>query len=390
MEAPLPCLMLQDAGAPLLPKFYNIKAEISGFLVGLDIILKYSSDNDAPANANFCFPLKDTYFLLRAEAILNGQRIKTVVKRNNGKNRLNSATAATSSVAAYQRDEHDDLIVFCLGNISAGAEVDIHLELAGELMLTEKTREAKFILPTFTKKKRSEVVPIKCSFGMVVKALYVAEVSSPTHVLAVDKSKDFINVSLSNEACACIDDLVILIQQSEDFQVSYELGGSAMQGPSSNAQDYLMQSPVIMVSHVFQPIVDNPANELIFLVDCSKSMKGSSLLNVKKALAVLLKSIPVDCIFNIFTFGSTFSSLFKKSAEYNQESLQEAVKHIQSLKADLGEADLLSLIKHILGLFPAPSFSRQVFILTAGFVADIRACIDEVSHNAKKCRLVIL
>jgi len=397
-------LTLQDAGAPLPLKACNIKAELDNYLVGLNITLKYLNDNDGPpTKAHFRFPLRNAYFLLGAEATVDGKKIKTVVKRNSVAKKclVDSAVASATAVRnrtdlptwmphIYAKRDEYDVFVFCLGNLPARSEAVIHLKLAGELSLMNENGEARFILPTFTKMKSSSGVssnvPTECSFEMAAKALYVAELSSPTHALSIDKGKDIISVSLK-ESCAYMDNLVILVRHNQAYQVSHELGTSSGSDATSSAQVHFMRSPVVMVSYAFQHKVDDPASELIFLVDCSRSMKGSHLLNVKKAMALLLKSIPPDCTFNIFTFGATFSSLFKKSAEYNQESLQEAMKHVESFRADSGgEADLLSPLKHILSQVP---FSHQTFILTAGFVGDVQACIDEASHKAKNCRFVV-
>ena len=41
------------------------------------------------------------------------------------------------------------------------------------------------------------------------------------------------------------------------------------------------------------------------------SMSGNRMDNAKEALFLFLKSLPADCYFNIVSFGSRYSSLFK-------------------------------------------------------------------------------
>ena len=38
---------------------------------------------------------------------------------------------------------------------------------------------------------------------------------------------------------------------------------------------------------------------------------GNRMKNAKEALFLFLKSLPADCYFNIVSFGSSYSSLFK-------------------------------------------------------------------------------
>jgi hypothetical protein len=43
-------------------------------------------------------------------------------------------------------------------------------------------------------------------------------------------------------------------------------------------------------------------------------------------LKVFLKSIPVGCMFNICSFGSSCQFLWEKSRLYDQDSLAEAIR----------------------------------------------------------------
>ena len=89
------------------------------------------------------------------------------------------------------------------------------------------------------------------------------------------------------------------------------------------------------------------ACEFVFLVDRSGSMRGSYIRSASETLILFLKSIPPGCSFNIIEFGSSHTSLFQESVSYNQENLECAIRHAESLQADLGGTELLSPLKHI-------------------------------------------
>jgi cobalamin biosynthesis protein CobT len=57
-------------------------------------------------------------------------------------------------------------------------------------------------------------------------------------------------------------------------------------------------------------------NEYIFLIDRSGSMRGIPIQLAVKALKVFLHSLPIGCLFNVYSFGSTFEVLFPESMEY--------------------------------------------------------------------------
>jgi hypothetical protein len=65
--------------------------------------------------------------------------------------------------------------------------------------------------------------------------------------------------------------------------------------------------------------------EIIFIADRSGSM-GGQIPTLVSALKIFLKSIPVGCMFNICSFGSSHSFLWPKRRLYDQDSLVEATK----------------------------------------------------------------
>ncbi len=46
--------------------------------------------------------------------------------------------------------------------------------------------------------------------------------------------------------------------------------------------------------------------EFVFLLNRSTSMKGARIENAKKALALFLKSLPIDSYFQVCSFGDSY------------------------------------------------------------------------------------
>ena len=56
--------------------------------------------------------------------------------------------------------------------------------------------------------------------------------------------------------------------------------------------------------------MENSNDEYWIIIDRSGSMVGSKISDARKALGVILKSLPVGCTFNIIGFGSSYRKLF--------------------------------------------------------------------------------
>ena len=68
-----------------------------------------------------------------------------------------------------------------------------------------------------------------------------------------------------------------------------------------------------MKSGNFDADLDAARGEFIFLLDRSGSMSGSRIKMAKEALVLFLKSLPMQCYFNIISFGSDYESMYPQS-----------------------------------------------------------------------------
>lgn len=68
--------------------------------------------------------------------------------------------------------------------------------------------------------------------------------------------------------------------------------------------------------------------EIIFVIDRSGSMSGKSISKARDTLQVFLRSLPLDCEFNIAGFGSQFEMWSKVPVPYNKANLDSASRYI--------------------------------------------------------------
>ena len=119
--------------------------------------------------------------------------------------------------------------------------------------------------------------------------------------------------------------------------------------------------------------VSSVPNELIFVVDRSGSMGGTSIEEVRNALQLCLRSMIAGCRFNIVGFGSTFQLLFPERQVYDERSLTAASTHVVNLQADLGGTELLPALQFVLDL-PCHAGVRASGKRAAGACPAARRC----------------
>ena len=108
--------------------------------------------------------------------------------------------------------------------------------------------------------------------------------------------------------------------------------------------------------------------EIVFVCDRSGSMgEGVKIPNLKTALHIFLKSLPLGVKFNICSFGSRHSFLFDRSRSYDATSIEEATRHVDTFLANYGgteiDAPLEATFKNRYS-----DMDLEIFLLTDGQV----------------------
>ncbi|XP_069040335.1 von Willebrand factor A domain-containing protein 5A-like isoform X2 [Lepisosteus oculatus] len=156
-----------------------------------------------------------------------------------------------------------------------------------------------------------------------------------------------------------------------------------------------MADPMLMLSLFPEfPIAETTLSsngEFIFLMDCSGSMQNpmdresgaqQRIESARDTLVLLLKSLPLGCHFNIYSFGSQYESFFPESVEYTQDSMESALKKVMVMQADMGGTEILFPLREIYKQPCQAAHPRQLFVFTDGEVSNTKEVIDLVRSHA--------
>uniref|UniRef100_UPI0009B48176 von Willebrand factor A domain-containing protein 5A-like n=1 Tax=Monopterus albus TaxID=43700 RepID=UPI0009B48176 len=173
-------------------------------------------------------------------------------------------------------------------------------------------------------------------------------------------------------------------------------------GQASAKPGTLMGDPVVMLSlypEFPQAVMSSVAScgEFVFLLDRSASMdyrtnnskpQETRIGSARDTLLLLLKSLPMGCYFNIYSFGSSYEHIFPKSVEYSQTSMEEALKKVEEMQANLGGTEILRPLDHIYSQPCVPGHPRQVSLQKASgsWMLDpaLAAALGKTSEEVEK------
>ena len=136
-------------------------------------------------------------------------------------------------------------------------------------------------------------------------------------------------------------------------------------------------------------VVNETPGLFIFLIDQSGSMSGNPILLVRKALLLFIQSLPANSYFQLIGFGSNFKKYNEEPVLYNKENVDNIIKTIKELTANLGGTNISKPLEEIFRneCYSKINLSRNIFLLTDGEVFDREQCINLISNNSKKFRV---
>ncbi|XP_078102755.1 von Willebrand factor A domain-containing protein 5A-like [Sander vitreus] len=160
----------------------------------------------------------------------------------------------------------------------------------------------------------ASLVPYSLSFS--------ARVSSSRPVSKVESNTEQTQATVKMAAGHKFDrDVELLIYYKDAHQPTAVVEA----GQTSAKPGTLMGDPVVMLSLYPEFPQAVMSAEFVFLLDRSGSMAGSCIKSARDTLLLLLKSLPMGCYFNIYSFGSSYEHIFPKSVEYNEKTMEEAL-----------------------------------------------------------------
>nr|XP_024660681.1 von Willebrand factor A domain-containing protein 5A-like [Maylandia zebra] len=399
-------------------KSIEVELEVRDHVATVVSTLNYENKEDKPLEAVFVFPLPGDAAVCHFSAQIGQTQIVAEVKEKQ-KAREEYDDALSSGQQAFlleESDESPDIFSLSVGSLPPGESASIRLEYVTELAV-QADDGLRFCLPAVLNPRYQpqgsegagvqvtsvpvSLVPYSLSFSSRVSSPRpISKVESncsldPLQYLNTDQTQATVKLAAGHKFDR---DVELLIYYKDAHQPT-----AVVEAGQASAEPGELSDPVVMVSlypEFPQSVMSSMAScgEFVFVVDRSGSMdcatnnteqQESWMSSARDTLLLLLKSLPIGCYFNIYSFGSIYEHIFPKSVEYSQQTMEEALKKVEQMEADLGGTEILQPLKHIYSQPYIPNQPRQLFVFTDGEVGNTKEVIDLVKKNSGSHRLTV-
>jgi Ca-activated chloride channel family protein len=396
----------------------RVRGSVSGFVARVRVTQIYVNPYDAVIEATYVFPLPERSAVTSMIMHLSDRDVVAEIKEKKEAEEIYKEAVEAGHTAALMTQERPNIFTQKVGNIPAGDKIEVELEYVDMLRYTEgvsafifptvvgpryipgkplprpdqeacarcadtdRVPDASAISPPVLRKGETSAHRINLELE-VAPGLPIAELTSPSHDLSIDRQGD--------------DRAVVRIAHGDripnkDFILRIDLRGrrpavTVLAHKNGGGNGYLtlaVQPPALPESREIAP------KDLFFVVDNSGSMHGKPIEACKELVRTALRGMNPDDRFTIMRFSDYVSALSRTPLKNSPENVERGIEFIDAM-GGMGGTEMLSGIRRALEGSVEPGRVRVVFFLTDGYIgneAEILKAIKE--ENESQARLFSL
>jgi Ca-activated chloride channel homolog len=380
----------------------SVKGKMTGRGARVRVIQAFKNMEGRPVEAVYKFPLPEGSAVSGFKAVVGDRVIEGAIEERDKAFESYDEAMARGDGAYLLDEERPNIFTLSVGNLNPGVTALIEIDYV--TLLDVRASEVRFFLPTtISPRYIPERTPDESGIPVdhLVNPVYgldvpyglsilmevhgkeeISSIESPSHQVSLTFDPDFIRVEFASESVKMDRDFVVNVKYKDEFRSKGYLyshgGGSFLQIDFHPAETELAAGNEPHSPH---------GKEVIFVLDCSGSMAGSSISQAKKALEVFLRGLTEGMRFNVYRFGSTFERLFRETAPYSPENLNRAVSYLDGVDANMGGTEVLAPLKEIYTNRAFEGHEREIILITDGEVGNEAEVMGLVENGDQGTRL---
>jgi len=370
----------------------EVKARISTFLASVSVAQRFANPFAKNVEAIYVFPLPRRSAVCDFVLRVGGREIRGMIRRKEEAREIYEEAKRAGHTAALLTQERPNIFIQRVANLESGRPVEVEIEYFHPVRATREGFEFVFpmvVAPRYTPAgsreepaagarptayRPSHDVSLSVSLDAGVP---IEEISCPTHSVRLTRpSPSRAEVTLVRGAAVRNRDFVLRYRVSSDEPRFAALAHRGRNGGFFS----LVLTPAAKVTRE-----NAAAREIVFLLDCSGSMRGAPLSKSKAVVRRLLRDLSPWDEFRVLRFSESASALSPEPLRATPENVEAALRYVAGLSGR-GGTRMTAGITAALGPEIENGRARQVCFLTDGHIGNERevlALIRKLRRNAR-------
>jgi Ca-activated chloride channel family protein len=388
----------------------DIETQISGLVARVSVRQEFQNSGQEWVEGVYVFPLPDNAAVDRLRMHIGERFIEGEIREKEAAKREYEAAKTAGKKASLVEQQRTNMFTTSVANIGPGETVAIEIEYLqtvsydeGSFSLrfpltvtprfipgtplpgrkgsgwsadTDRVPDASLVTPPMVTTSTDHRVTFRAGINAGVPLEFIA---SRYHPISVREDKEHYTIELSGTDVPLDHDLELTwrpvpASAPRAMMFSETLGGQP--------HVLLMMLPP---NDLAAPTTKMP-RELIFVVDTSGSMHGTSLSQATRALTLALDGLRPADLFNVIQFNSLTHTLFPHSVSATARNINIAKRYVAGLAAN-GGTQMRPAIEQALLSPPSESHLRQVIFITDGSVGNEEELFRLIERNLGNTRM---
>lgn len=377
----------------------NVDIDIVGSIARVKVTQKFKNPTDLFTEGVYVFPLPDDAAVDQMSMKVGSRVVVGEIKEKKEAKKIYEKAKSEGKVTSLVEQERVNVFTTSVANIEPKATVEITIEyqqsvnqkdekfsirfpmVVNERYTPKPKEDTSRLTNTYNKNSYQPINPVILDIDM--KLGYVAKnINSLYHSIDIKEvNKKEYKVEFSSQEYA-----------SRDFVLEWEEKSGVMPQATFYTQK-VNESEIYGLLMVAPPKKESLKSdvlprEVIFVIDSSGSMYGSSMHQAREALRLALQTLKSTDRFNIIDFDDRFMPLFKGAVEANSDNIKKANDFITTLIAQ-GGTDAYPALEFALDSIDSQSqnYIRQVIFLTDGSIGNERDMFELIQTKLGSSRL---
>lgn len=386
---------------PLPLKHTEVSANISAYIASVEVTQQFHNPFSSKIEALYVFPLPDNAAISGFIMTIGERKIRGILRDREQAEQIYHAAKSQGYTASLLTQERPNVFTQAVANIEPGREVDVNITYFHTLAYHDGWYEYVFPMvvgPRFNPPCERDGIGAVTSAprdrsGQPTDVHYLAPNERSGHDIGVTVS---IDASVPIEDIKCTSHDIDISNRgsshaqirlashdtipNKDFVLRYRVAGDTVQtGFLSTVTPQggfftLMLYPPHTNTHLRRAPL-----ELVFVIDCSGSMKGEPLRLAKQAVLRALDRLEPGDSFQVIRFASEASHFGREPVEANWRNIESAERYVENLEAG-GGTMMIEGIRAALDFPHDRKRLRYVVFLTDGFIgneSEVLGAVDD-------------
>ena len=392
---------------PLPLKHTAVDAAIDGYIGTVNVKQEYENPYDTKIEAVYVFPLPEKAAVSEFLMVIGDRTIRGILREKEEAEAIYKEARRQGFKASLLVQRRPNVFEQKVANIEPGKAIDIDITYFHTLAY--KDGWYSFVFPTVVGPRYNPPGypdPVNADArghggGAGTSVEYLRPEERSGHDISINvrldagvkiedvKASHGIDVTRDGESTAQVKLRNESTIPNRDFVLDFRVAGERMKSnllthrDSKTGESYFT---LMVIPPKDRTLVPRQAMEMVFVLDCSGSMRGQPLAQAKDAVRVALDRLDPNDTFQIIRFSDTASQFGSRPLPATEGNLTAARRYLEMLGGN-GGTQMINGVKAALDFPHDPSRFRFVTFMTDGFIGDERDILAAVHGRIGSSRI---